>query len=98
MRTGLEGHVHGGAVDRLPRGLDRDDLGMGFTGAPVPALADHAAVLRDHATDAGIRRAAIAAPLGQDQRPLHERQLRTAPRHFLAPRALLFFLRIPYSS
>src|SRR5439155_1695555 len=52
-------------------GLERLDLGVCLAGALVPALADDALALRDHAADARIRVGAGEAPLGESEGALH---------------------------
>ncbi len=55
MTAGLEGHVGGGAACILAGLAQGMDLGVRLAGADVPALADHLAVLDQHAADARIR-------------------------------------------
>lgn len=55
VAAGLEGHVGGGAACILAGLAQGMDLGVRLAGADVPALADHLAVLDQHAADARIR-------------------------------------------
>src|SRR5207249_5498381 len=85
---GLERHVH-----RSPRGLragalERLDLGVCLAGALVPALADDALALGDHAADARIRVGAGEAPLGEAEGALHGLAVELGERaHALPPRS-----------
>src|SRR5207245_1077196 len=71
MAAGLERHVHRSPRGLRSGGLERLDLGVCLAGALVPALADDALALRDHAADARIRVGAGEAPLGEAEGALH---------------------------
>src|SRR5205085_4629411 len=71
MAAGLERHVHRSPRGLRAGGLERLDLGVCLAGALVPALADDALALRDHAADSRIRVGAGEAPLGEAEGALH---------------------------
>ena len=61
MRARLEREIHGGACCISRAGLERADLGMGFSRLRVPALAENLSAAGDHAAHRRIRRSRVAA-------------------------------------
>ena len=85
VAAGLERDVGRRAHDRLAAGVERVALGVRLAAALVPALAEHAAVARDHAADERVRARAAASALGQVERAVE--QLRVALVHASATSA-----------
>ena len=71
VRTRLQRHVHRRATRRITRLHQSMNFSVRFTGALVPALPHHPAVLDDDAADARIRAGAVHAALSELQRLRH---------------------------
>ena len=89
MAAGFERHVRRGAARAITRGAYRYGLGVRFTGAFVPALANDFLVARQHRAHARIRMCAVQAALRELQGAAHrgfvertEFHLRSLPGFF----------------
>ena len=81
--TGLEGDVHRRARRRVPRVLQRHDLGVRPARALVPALAYYGLIFRKHTPHPGIGGSGVETLFRKFERPPHHRVVeRRKARHF----------------